>query len=118
MLAAIGIANEHRDTPGTLYQDTNATQASIETCEKGNSATPLGRRALVSFACSLNRPLEWRTAQLGQDRIKHLIDGFGFTMPPVDRSGEGTPPSTAVVRGLIARTRQHTGAGANAGADV
>ena len=102
MLAAIGIANEHRDQPGTLYQDTQATQASIETCEKGASASPLGRRALVAFACSLNRPLEWRTAQLGQDRVRKLIDGFGFNMPPNDPDGGATPASTAAVRGLIA----------------
>ena len=102
MLAAIGIANEHRDQPGTLYQDTQATQASIETCEKGQSASPLGRRALVAFACSLNRPLEWRTAQLGQDRVRKLIDGFGFNMPPNDPDGGATPASTAAVRGLIA----------------
>ncbi len=102
MIAAIGIANEHRDTAATPYQDTIANAGALETCEKGTSPTPLPRRALVSFACSLNRPLEWRTAQLGQDRVKALIDGFGFTLPPKDPNGEATPPSTAVVRGLIA----------------
>ncbi len=102
MLAAVAIANEHRDTAQSPYQDTAATPGSLDTCEKGTSATPLPRRALVSFACSLNRPLEWRTAQLGQDRVKKLIDGFGFTLPPNDPNGEATPPSTAVVRGLIA----------------
>ncbi len=118
MLAAIGIANEHRDQPGTLYQDTQATQASIETCEKGTSANPLGRRALVAFACSLNRPLEWRTAQLGQDRVRKLIDGFGFNMPPDDPDGGATPPSTAAVRGLIAGSprRVHHMAGVVLGA--
>ncbi len=102
MLAAIGIANEHRDTAATTYQDLAATVGTLDTCEKGTSPTPLPRKALVAFACSLNRPLEWRAAQLGQERVNSLIDGFGFTLPPNDANGEATPPSTAVVRGLIA----------------
>ena len=102
MIAAIGIANEHHDTAATLYQDTAAPSQGLETCDKGSSTAAPGRRALVAFACSLNRPLEWRTAQLGQERVRKLIDGFGFNMPPADPSGEGTPPSTATVRGLIA----------------
>ncbi len=65
--------------------------------------TPGHRRAVVAFACSLNAPLIARTANLGQERVKRLIDGFGFTMPPVDAAGDRTPPSTAAVLGLIAR---------------
>jgi penicillin-binding protein 1A len=102
MIAAVAIANEHRDLAGTLYQDTAAAPGSLETCEKGTNPAPLPRKAVVAFACSLNKPLEWRAAQLGQDRVKKLIDGFGFTLPPTDANGEATPPSTAVVRGLIA----------------
>ena len=102
MIAAVGIANERRDTPATLYQDNAALAGALDTCAKGSNPTPLGRRALVSFACSLNHPIEWRLAQLGQDRVRKLIDGFGFTMPPADASGEPTPPTTAAVRGLIA----------------
>ncbi len=101
ILAAIGIANDHRDQPGTLYQDSAAAPGAMDTCAKGAGPTPLGRKAIVSFACSLNHPIEWRTAQLGQDRVRKLIDGFGFNMPPGDAEGNGTPPSTAVVRGLI-----------------
>ena len=102
MLAAIGIANEHRDSAGTLYQDNAGAPGAMETCAKGNTPSPLGRRALVAFACSLNHPIEWRLAQLGQDRVRKLIDGFGFAMPAADPSGETTPPTTAAVRGLIA----------------
>ena len=102
MLAAIGIANEHHDTAASLYQDNAAAAGAMDTCAKGTNPTPLGRKALVAFACSLNHPIEWRTAQLGQDRVRKLVDGLGFNMPPADAYGSGTPPSTAVVRGLIA----------------
>ena len=70
MLAAVGIANERRDTPATLYQDNAALAGALDTCAKGNNAVALGRRALVAFACSLNHPIEWRLAQLGQDRVR------------------------------------------------
>jgi membrane peptidoglycan carboxypeptidase len=101
ILAAIAIANAQRDGPATLYLDRAAPARGLEACAKGDGTTPHGRRALVSFACSLNQPLEWRTAQLGQPRMRRLIDRFGFTLPP-GRALEATPPSTAAVRGLIA----------------
>ena len=100
VLAAIAIANEGRDEPGTLYPDTDAS-GSPEACAHGGGQH-VSRRAVVAFACSLNAPLLTRTAQLGQSRIKHLIDRFGFSMPPPKANGEGTPPSTAVVLGQIA----------------
>lgn len=100
MLAAIAIGNEGKDTPDTLYVDTEAPASGLDTCDKhGNERR--GRRAIVSFACSLNNPLINRTALIGQQRIKTLIDGFGFAMPPAAAMG-GTPPSTAVVMGQIA----------------
>lgn len=100
MIAAIAIANEGKDTPDSLYVDTEAPAKGLETCDK-NGTERHGRRALVSFACSLNNPLINRTALIGQARIKSLIDGFGFAMPPAAALG-GTPPSTAVVLGQIA----------------
>lgn len=100
ILAAIAIANEGRDQPGTLYPDADASGAP-EGCQHGGGQHAL-RRALVAFACSLNNPLLTRTAQIGQPRIKHLIERFGFNMPPASANGEGTPPSTAVVLGQIA----------------
>ncbi len=99
-LVAIGIANEHRDTIDSLYLDTDAPAKGLETCTHGGGQR-YGRRALVSFACSLNNPLLHRAANLGQGRVKALIDGFGFNMPPANAQGEGTPPSTAAVLGLI-----------------
>jgi hypothetical protein len=99
MIAAIAIANSGRDTADTLYLDTEAPVAGLDTCAKG--ASRFGRRALVAFACSLNAPLINRAALAGQQRIRRLIDGFGFTMPPPDAAGHGTPPSTAVVLGQI-----------------
>ncbi len=99
-IVAIGIANEHRDSLDSLYLDTDAPGVGLETCTKGGGQRH-GRRAQVAFACSLNNPLINRAALLGQPRVKALIDGFGFNMPPANADGEGTPPSTAAVLGLI-----------------
>ncbi len=103
MLVAIAAGNENQDTAETVYQDTMAPERGADTCEKLAQplASPRGRKAIVSFACSLNRPMEWRAAALGQLRIKRLIDGFGFNMPPAAVADEATPPSTAAARGLI-----------------
>jgi membrane peptidoglycan carboxypeptidase len=101
MIAAIAIANRGRDTPESLYSDPEAPASGLETCRHDGHVTR-GRKALVAFACSLSKPIEWRAAQIGQEPFQRLVDGFGFTMPPPDANGEGTPPSTASVRGLIA----------------
>jgi penicillin-binding protein 1A len=102
VLAAIGIANAGRDRTDTLYLDRSAPAGGgLETCAKGGGEAGRGRRAVVAFACSLNAPLEWRAAQLGQARMGRLIDRFGFNLPVASAAGEGTPPSTAAVRGLI-----------------
>ncbi|MBL8567417.1 MAG: transglycosylase domain-containing protein [Hyphomicrobiaceae bacterium] len=101
MIAAIGIANQHTDTISSLYLDTDAPPSGLETCRRGGGGRH-GRKAIVAFACSLNTALIGRTARVGQARIKALIDRFGFTMPPRDANGEGTPPSTAAVMGQIA----------------
>ena len=100
MLAAIAIANEGKDTADSLYVDAEAPASGLETCAKGGTSRQ-GRKAVVAFACSLNGPLITRAAQLGQGKVKKLIDGFGFAMPPAAEAG-GTPPSTAVVLGQIA----------------
>ena len=131
ILAAIAIANTLRDTPPALYLDTKAPAQGLETCAKGGERH--GRRALVAFACSLNDPLMAATAQVGQARMQPLIDRFGFNMPPTNAAGSGTPPSTAVVLGQVARLaaarapdvgrragepdrpRRNAGAGADAG---
>lgn len=100
MIAAIGIANEGKDTPDSLYVDTNAPAKGLETCRHGGNLRR-GRTAEVAFACSLNEPLLLRTARLGQSRVQDLIDRFGFNMPPKNADGEATPASTAAVLGLI-----------------
>ena len=103
ILAAIGIANAHSDRPDTLYLDRAApAHGSLDGCDKGGGEAVRGRRAVVAFACSLNQPIEWRAAQLGQARMRRLIDRFGFNLPPAPSAAEATPPSTAAVRGLIA----------------
>lgn len=100
IVAAIAITNTLRDNPDTPYTDTDAPARNLETCEKGGGRTA-PRKALVSFACSLNTPLLHRTAQVGQDNVRRIIDGLGFNMPPANADGEGTPPSTAAVLGQI-----------------
>ena len=99
MIAAIAIANEGKDSADSLYLDTEAPARGLDTCDKGGTERH-GRRAIVAFASSLNGPLINRTALIGQERIKKIIDGFGFTMPPAAPIG-GTPPSTAVVLGQV-----------------
>ncbi|MGD9827609.1 MAG: transglycosylase domain-containing protein [Hyphomicrobiaceae bacterium] len=117
IMAAIAIANDGRDTPQSLYVDSEAPASGLEGCGR-NGALRRGRKAIVSFACSLNRPLEWRTVQLGQPRLRHLIERFGFTPPPGDADGHQTPASTAIVRGLVAGSprRVHQMAGVVLGA--
>lgn len=99
MIAGIAIANSGRDSTASLYLDTEAPDRGLDTCAKGHGR--YGRRAIVTFACSLNAPLLNRAARAGQGRIRTLIDGFGFTMPPRDAAGYDTPPSTAAVLGQI-----------------
>jgi penicillin-binding protein 1A len=105
-IVAIALANEGRDTLDTLWTDDHAPTRGLEACDKGKAPLVRGRKAVVAFACSLNRPVEWRAAQLGQARIRRLIDGFGLVMPPAASAAEETPPSTAVVRGLVRASPQ------------
>ncbi len=106
MLVAIAAGNAGSDTAETLYTDAQAPSAGLDTCARGDGTLTQGRRAIVAFACSLSRPVEWRGATLGQERIRGLVDGFGFNMPPASSDGEGTPPSTAAARGLLAGSPQ------------
>lgn len=100
IIAAIAIANTLRDTPQSVYLDKQAPAQGLDGCGRGSESH--GRRALTAFACSLNDPLMTRTAQVGQARVKRLIDQLGYTMPPTNADGSGTPPSTAVVLGQVA----------------
>ncbi|MGI9424879.1 MAG: transglycosylase domain-containing protein [Hyphomicrobiaceae bacterium] len=100
MIAAITIANEVTDTAQTPYLDDQAPPVGLETCRR-NGNLRRGRQAVVAFACSLNRPLEWRTARLKPQKIARVIDQLGFNMPPAPDRESATPPSTAAVRGLI-----------------
>lgn len=117
MVAAIAIANQQRDTADTLYLDTDAPAKGLETCDKGGGQTH-GRKAVVAFACSLNNPVGHRAALAGQANVRHIIDALGFNMPPRNAEGEGTPPSTAAVLGLISGSprRVHQMAGVVLGA--
>ena len=108
-LAAIAIATHGRDTIHSPYVDELLPATTIESCKRTTAPRPIDtgrRRAIVAFACSLNRPIEWRLARIGQSRVRKLIETFHFTMPPSHGSGDRTPPSTAAVRGLISGSPQ------------
>ncbi len=100
IIAAISIGNQVIDTTDTPYIDDQAPTAGLETCRR-NGNLRRARKAIVAFACSLNRPLEWRLAKIRQSRTRSIIDGFGFNMPPAPDALSETPPSTAAVRGFI-----------------
>ena len=105
IMAAIALANQGRDTLHSPYQDKYAPKATSqkarEACRRGDGTTPGPRRAEVAFACSLNTPLEWRMARYGQKGAGRLINQLGLTMPYAPDEKSKTPPSTAIVRGLV-----------------
>ena len=110
MLVAIAAGNSGIDTADSLYLDPQAPARGLETCARGDGTLRQGRRAIVAFACSFSPAVEGRGSRLGQHRIRRLIDGFGFNMPPADSNGEETPASTAAARGLVSgspRTVHH-----------
>ncbi|MGC1179350.1 MAG: hypothetical protein WA884_10075 [Methyloceanibacter sp.] len=88
MLAAVAIANEGTDTPSSLWLDTQAPTAGLETCSHGEERRLRGAR--VAFACSLNAPVEWRTAQVPLSDLQGVVDGFGITLT----EGPLPPPPT------------------------
>lgn len=100
MMAAIALANQGRDTLQSNYLDSEAPKTGLETCKRGGTEQKM-RRAETAFACSLNRPLEWRMAKYGQKGSQKLIDQLGFTMPYAPDEKSKTPASTAMVRGLV-----------------
>ncbi|MEL7544680.1 MAG: transglycosylase domain-containing protein, partial [Pseudomonadota bacterium] len=100
MLAAVAIANRTEDNLASRYLDRQAPPRGLESCKRGGKLRQ-SRTAQVVFACSLSHPLELRLARLGQRRLRGLIDGFGFNMPPAADPSEATPPSTAIVRGFV-----------------
>ena len=101
IMAAIALANQGRDTLHSPYYDKQAPKTNIETCHRGDGSTPAERRAETAFACSLNTPLEWRMARYGQKGAGRLINQLGVTMPHAPNEHTKTPPSTAMVRGLV-----------------
>ena len=105
MIAVTAIANQGRDTAESPYLDTAAPGPGLAlTCNKGNASRTIPAR--YAFACSLNNPVERRLAELGQEPVRRLIDGFGFNMPAASGREDATPPTTAAVRGLITGSPQ------------
>ena len=93
--AAVAIANEGGDEPASGYLDTAAPKSGLEACKRGRERRL--RKAEVAFACSLNRPLEWRLHRIGAPVLRRVIADFGLTL--ADRT---TPPETALVVGHVA----------------
>lgn len=111
MIAAIALANEGRDTLATPYFDREAPATGLESCARGGTLER-NRTAQVVFACSLNGPLEGRLARYGQRPVAELVRTLGFRLTD-EGLADATPPTTAVVRGLIAgspRTVHHMAA--------
>ena len=105
MIAATALANQGKDTAESPYFDTAAPGPGLAlSCSKGDASRTIPAR--YAFACSLNNPIERRLAQLGQDPVRRLIDGFGFNLPASNGREDATPPTTAAVRGLITGSPQ------------
>lgn len=77
MAAAVAVANEGTDAPDSGYLDVRAPTTGLEACGKGEERRL--RRADVSFACSLNAPLEWRLAQIAPSTLDRTARAFGLT---------------------------------------
>lgn len=109
IIAAVAIANSGNDTIYSPYVDELLPASRIDSCERAaQPVAPDGRHraAIVAFACSLNRPIEWRLARFGQQRVARLVEQFNFTMPPSHGQTGATPATTATVRGLIGGSPQ------------
>ena len=78
ILAAVAIANEGRDTPNSRWVDSKSPATGLEACGHGEERRL--RSARVSFACSLNTPLAWRTARVPLRELQRLVQGFGITL--------------------------------------
>ena len=106
MIAATALGNQGEDTAETPYLDTEGPGPGVAlNCAKGTVSRHIPAR--YAFACSLNNPIERRMAELGQEPVRKLIDGFGLNMPASRGKEDATPPTTAAVRGLVTASPQH-----------
>ncbi|XSG81665.1 MAG: transglycosylase domain-containing protein [Methyloligella sp. ZOD6] len=78
MLAGIAIANQGHDRADSKWLDTDAPPAGLEACGRGNLRRL--RTAEVSFACSLNTPLLWRTAKVPLSDLRGLSEKLDITL--------------------------------------
>lgn len=78
IVAGIAIANQGPDTGQRQWLDTHAPASGLETCKQGNLRRM--RSARVAFACSLNRPVEWRAAQVPLGSLKATAQKLGITL--------------------------------------
>ncbi|MEG6508535.1 transglycosylase domain-containing protein [Methyloligella sp. 2.7D] len=78
MIAGIAIANEGKDTAESQWLDTRAPETGLEACGHGDLRRL--RTAEVCFACSLNTPLLWRTAQVPKSQLLDLTNELDITL--------------------------------------
>jgi hypothetical protein len=98
ILAAVAIANQGGDALTSGWLDTKAPATGLEACGKGEARRL--RSARVAFGCSLNTPLEWRTARVPLRDLERLVDGFGITL--VDPVTSGANLAKSIVVGQVA----------------
>lgn len=109
ILAAVAIANQGRDTPNSRWVDSNSPATGLEACGKGELRRL--RSARVSFACSLNTPLAWRTARVRLDELTRLVQGFGITLADPVTSAANLAKSIVVGQVAAAPRTMHRLAG-------
>ena len=109
MLAAVAIANQGRDTPNSRWVDSKSPATGLEACGKGELRRL--RTARVSFACSLNTPLAWRTARVPLAELTRLVQGFGITLADPVTSAANLAKSLVVGQVAAAPRTMHRLAG-------
>jgi penicillin-binding protein 1A len=98
IVAAVAIANQGTDKPASLWVDTKAPATGLEACGHGEERRL--RTARVSFACSLNTPLAWRTSRVPLSELERLVHGFGITL--VDPVTSAANLAKSIVVGQVA----------------
>ncbi len=97
MAAAVAIANDGGRRDGK-WVDFRAPAQGLDECLVGKERRL--RNAELSFACSLNAPLEWRAARVPLSELSRLTRGFGLR--PLDKLTSGPNLAKSLVVGQVA----------------
>ncbi len=95
--AAVAIANDGGKRDGK-WVDSRAPVQGLDECLIGKERRL--RNAELSFACSLNAPLEWRAARVPLSELTRLTRGFGLR--PLDKITSGPNLAKSLVVGQVA----------------